>query len=104
MFARWIQTLCCVLAAGCLALAGAGCGSACKELANKVCKCQPTRAKEDRCKTAVRAAAKNFDLSDKEEDRCQEILDSGSCTCEALEAGEYAACGLSQNPLDAYQE
>jgi len=104
MFARCVQTMCFGLLAACLALAGSGCGSACKELGHKICSCQPTRAKESRCKTAVDAAAENFDLSDEEEDHCQKILDSGDCTCEALEAGEYAACGLSADPMDAYDD
>jgi hypothetical protein len=75
-----------------------GCGSACKDLANKVCDCQPTRAKEDRCHRSIDAASSNFDLSDEEEDACQAILDSGECTCEAIEAGNFAACGLSYDP------
>lgn len=104
MSTRCSQVLCYIFLAASLALAGTGCGSACKELAHKICKCQPTRAKESRCKIAVNAAAKNFDISDQEENRCQKILDSGECTCEALEAGEYAACGLSSDPMDAYED
>ena len=81
-----------------------GCGSACKDLANKICDCQTTRAKEDRCRINIDAAADNFDLSDEEENRCQEILDSGYCTCEALEVGAYSACGLSADPLSVFTD
>jgi hypothetical protein len=76
----------------------AGCGSACEDLANKICDCQPTRAKIDRCKINVDTATRNMDLSDEQEDRCQAILDSGLCTCEALEQGDFASCGLAAMP------
>ena len=81
-----------------------GCGSACKDLAHKVCNCQPTRAKKDHCNLSIDSVAQNFDLSDEEEDRCQNILDSGRCTCEALAAGDYSACGLSADPLSVFGE
>lgn len=88
-----------------LALAlSVGCGSACKDLAHKVCNCQPTRAKKDHCNQSIDSVAQNFDLSDEEEDRCQNILDSGRCTCEALSAGDYSACGLSADPLSVFGE
>ena len=81
-----------------LAMLAAACGSACEDLAHKVCKCQPTEAKKDRCNINVDAAVRNFDLSDEQEDRCQAILDSERCTCGALLAGDFAACGLSTDP------
>jgi hypothetical protein len=97
--ARWFAKVVCLFATSAtLALWVGGCGSACEDLANKVCNCQPTRAKKDRCKLNVDAAVRNFDLSDEEEDRCEKILDSGRCTCEALAAGEHSACGLSSDP------
>ena len=79
----------------------AGCGSACKDLAHKICDCQPTRAKKDRCNVSIDTLASNFSLSVEEENRCQHILDSGRCTCEAIAAGDYSACGLSYDPLSA---
>ena len=81
-----------------LALLGSGCGSACEDLANKICNCQPTRSKIDRCKITVDSATRNLELSDEEEDRCQSILDSGLCSCEALSAGDFASCGLAAEP------
>jgi hypothetical protein len=86
----------------CLSLGVFACGSACEDLANKVCRCQPTEAKKDRCKINIDAAVRNFDLSDEQEDRCQKILDSGTCTCEAVLAGDLNACGLSYDPMNAY--
>jgi hypothetical protein len=85
-----------------LAMLSAACGSACEDLAHKVCKCQPTEAKKDRCNINVDAAVRNFDLSDEQEDRCQKILDQGTCTCEAVLAGDLNACGLSFDPMTAY--
>jgi len=86
------------------ALPLAGCGSACKELADKICECQPTRAREDRCRRSVSTASSNIDPSDEQESVCQQILDSQRCTCEALEAGEFAACGLANDPLVVFAD
>ncbi len=72
-----------------------GCGSACEDLAYKVCRCQSTRVKQDRCRYSVRVAVRNTDISDEREDACESILDSGKCTCEAVVSGDTAACGLS---------
>jgi hypothetical protein len=74
-----------------------GCGSACKDLGDKICDCQVALAKRQQCKTALSAASDNTDLSDAEENKCQAILDSGSCTCDVLLAGDYAACGLAKD-------
>ena len=87
-----------------LAVLAAACGSACKDLANKVCRCQPTEAKKERCRINIDAAARNFNLSDEQENRCQKIINSGSCTCDAVLAGDLSACGLSFDPMSAYDE
>ncbi len=80
-----------------LALVLAGCGSACKDLANRICDCQPTRAKQEQCKRAIDASSKNFDPSDEEEDRCDKLLKQ--CTCDLIRTGDYhAQCGLSNQP------
>ena len=89
-----------VLAAG-LAF---GCDSPCRELANKVCDCQTTRAKIARCEATIDSADQNIDPSDGESDVCQQILDDGTCTCEALQAGDLAACGLSEDAMDVWDE
>jgi hypothetical protein len=93
--ANWLVVLVLIPAT---ALVASACGSACEDLAHRICNCQPTRAQRDRCRVNVDAAARNFDLSDEQEDRCQAILDSGDCNCEALLAGDFAACGLSYDP------
>jgi len=86
-----------------LALGASACGSACADLARKICKCQPTRAKEDACKLATDSAKRNFEPSNSEENTCQKILNSGDCTCEALAAGDLAACGLSSDATNIYE-
>lgn len=86
-----------------LALGASACGSACGQLARKICNCQETRAEEDACKLATDSAKRNFEPSDAEENACQKILDSGDCTCEALAAGDLAACGLANDATDIYE-
>jgi|DewCreStandDraft_4_1066084.scaffolds.fasta_scaffold00303_29 hypothetical protein len=76
---------------------GSGCGSPCKDLADKICDCMPTRLSQERCHTNVNAADSNTSISEEEEDRCQAILDSGRCTCEAIQAGDVSACGLAND-------
>ena len=97
MSRKTLQTLLLLLLAATLALGAVACGSACKDLANKVCDCQPTRAKKDSCELAVDTAAENSEPSSGQEDVCQDILDSGECTCEALQAGDLAVCGLAND-------
>lgn len=103
MIRRLINLLLASLALLGLALGTVACGSACGELARKICKCQPTRAKEDACKLATDSAKRNFDPSNSEEKACQQILNSGDCTCEALAAGDLAACGLANDATDTYE-
>lgn len=79
----------------------AGCGNACKDLANHICDCQPTRGKKDRCQNSVSIANSNASLSSEQQDLCSSILDSGACTCQALQNGDLAACGLARDPLDS---
>jgi hypothetical protein len=86
------------------ALLGAGCDSACKELGSKVCDCQPSRSKEERCRIAIDAAFQNREPSSGEEDTCQAILDDGTCTCEAVAADNLAACGLSNDAALAWTD
>ncbi len=88
-----------LLAAACL---GAGCDSACKELGHKVCDCQASRSAELRCEIAIESAYQNSEPSDSEEDRCQAILDDGTCTCEAVAADNLAACGLANDAASAW--
>lgn len=74
------------------------CGNDCKDLADRICNCQATRAQQQRCQQAANAANGNTSLSSQEQDVCKKILDSGKCTCDALDAGDFAACGLANSP------
>ncbi|HOX43730.1 MAG TPA: hypothetical protein PK668_09030 [Myxococcota bacterium] len=99
--------LSCLLAAALLLIGAAllsGCDSACKELGSKVCDCQTSRSREERCRTAIDAAYENREPSDGEEDTCQSILDEGTCTCEAVEADNLAACGLSNDAASIWTD
>jgi hypothetical protein len=87
--------LCVVLIGGYIVSA---CGNDCKDLADKICNCEPTRAKRQRCQDAVNAANSNTDLSSEQQDRCKKISDSGECTCKALLDQDFAACGLANDP------
>jgi hypothetical protein len=71
----------------------AACANDCKDLANKICDCQPTFSQQQRCQDAVDAANENADLSDKQQDCCKALLDT--CECDRLAAGDFAACGLT---------
>jgi uncharacterized protein YgiB involved in biofilm formation len=103
MIRRLFKLLLIALTAAGLALTVSACGSACGDLARKICKCQPTRAKEDACKLATDSAKRNFDPSNSEEKACEQILSSGNCTCEALAAGDLAACGLANDATNIYE-
>ena len=93
-YGRILYSLFCL---GVLGLFSAGCGSACKDLANRICECQPTRAKQEQCKKAIDAANKNLDPSDEEENRCDKLMQA--CTCELIRSGNYhSQCGLSSQP------
>ena len=102
MLDRIIRLLIATGLALCLASGAVACGSACGDLANKICGCQPTRAKEEACKISIDTAKQNLDISSAEEDACQAILDSGDCTCQALQAGDQAVCGLSRDAQIAF--
>lgn len=100
MMKRCLTTLTILALAAALSFAVGGCGSACSQLGNKICDCQPTREKQNACTSALKTAKDNYNLSDGQEKQCQEILDAKTCTCEALAAGDLAACGLADDALE----
>lgn len=94
------------LAAGLAALAA--CGSPCKDLAARVCNCQPGGGVRDACNQAVGTQLGSQDVTSAEEQRCQELLatcpnpDSDSHACERIQTPEgKAACGLAFPAPDA---
>jgi Fe-S-cluster containining protein len=93
-----------ILTTALLVCAAIACGDPCSELADKVCDCQITRVRESSCSVATSVAERNMDLSGSEDDRCQAILDSGKCTCEALAGGDTSVCGLSNDATVALEQ
>jgi hypothetical protein len=75
-----------------------GCGSPCEDLAYRICECQVSRSQKELCKNGIYSSTRNLSISSDDEDSCQAILDSGECTCEALQSGNQSACGVS-NPF-----
>ena len=82
------------LAALALALAGAACTDPCVALAQEYCGCLPNRLERDAC--LRQAQSSQPELTGDEEDVCSSLLDT--CTCEAVERGDLAACGLAKAP------
>ncbi len=91
------------IAAALAALALAGCGSACQDLADRVCDCQPAGTLRDNCKSAVKnqigSGAQKPTQSDQE--LCQQLLQTcvtndtqNLCDYIQTPAGKKA-CGLS---------
>lgn len=75
------------------ALLGA-CTPPCEALAQEICACELNLREEEACREAIRAAAAGRTPSEAEDQLCEARLDG--CTCEALERGDLAACGLAK--------
>lgn len=71
--------------------------SPCKKLAEQICECEKTQSAQNNCKKNLdlRAQHKAFSKAE-DKNRCQAILDSESCTCDALRARQYKKCGLTR--------
>jgi hypothetical protein len=85
-----------LFAAALIAAAVSACGDPCEDLARRICRCQESALLRAQCNTAVRSAAGNHDSTGTEEQRCQEILDARTCTCEAARALDVKACGFAR--------
>lgn len=83
------------------AFALAGCGSACQDLGNRICACQPAGALRDSCEASVKSQLNATAPSAQDQEVCQAKLatcpdpahDAGACDALKTEAGK-AACGL----------
>ncbi len=89
--------------AGLVALAAAGCGSPCQDLADRICKCNFAGVAQDTCKTQVKNQLSGSDKpSDADQAFCQSKLatcpdpsdDPGMCQRLTTPAGKEA-CGLA---------
>lgn len=76
-------------------LGAAGCDPPCVALAKEVCRCEATEREQRACIERVEDDASAREATDEESARCEELLDT--CSCERLDAGDLAACGLT-NP------
>ncbi len=83
------------------ALALAGCGSACQDLAFRICACQLAGALRDNCEAQAKAQISAVSPSQDDQNFCQSKLatcadpahDPGACDALKTAAGK-AACGL----------
>ena len=80
------------------ALAAGACTEPCDELAGRICNCENTADRRSACKQTF-ISGNPVSISGKRQDACDKYLDT--CSCEALDAGNFAACGLSHEPAGA---
>ena len=87
----------CTLLLAFVAIVGVGaCGHPCRELSDRVCRCAQNADQEARCLRQVRALASQDKLGHDAEATRQCVAFLQTCTCEALAAGDLAACGLAK--------
>jgi hypothetical protein len=80
----------------------AGCGSACQDLASRICDCQPSGTLRDSCNSIVKAQLNAASPSGDDQAYCQKLLgtcpspatDVGACDALKTEAGKQA-CGMA---------
>lgn len=72
----------------------AACAEPCVALAQQYCGCLPNRPERDACVRQAQVARP--EISPEEAEVCSALLDT--CTCEAVERGDLAACGLAKRP------
>ena len=80
-----------LVAALILASWASACDGPCRNLAEQICACEPNQTRERACLLNVDRATR--DPVGDEDARCEELLKT--CTCDALDRGDYAACGLT---------
>lgn len=74
--------------------AGAGCGNACRDLADKICSCAFDDNARALCTSQARQAESNVSISRQDQQACQDKLKTCDCTTLQTPAGR-ANCGLS---------
>lgn len=84
------------LAALAAAAFGAGCQDPCVTLAERICNCEATADERRACITnRVTNQQGSVEVSDDDRAFCQSVLDTGECTCAALDQNNLAACGFA---------
>lgn len=71
-----------------------GCDGPCRQLADRICGCETYVIERSACLQEVDSNGNVRQPSPEEDDRCVDLLDT--CTCDALEREDFAACGLAQ--------
>ncbi len=74
------------------------CANPCVDLSKKICRCEEGDSRQQACIDRVTQEADNLPADEQptqaEENRCAEL--EKSCTCKKLDAGDFAACGLTR--------
>lgn len=71
--------------------------SPCKKLAEKICDCEKSQSARNACKKGLDLRGQHKAFSKAEDNaRCQAVLDSSDCTCDALAANQYEKCGFTR--------
>jgi hypothetical protein len=93
------------LALAVLALGLTGCGSACQDLAGRICSCQPAGALRDNCNSSVKTQIGSLQPSGADQAFCAQKLkdcpdfESRPDECpQLLTAAGKVACGLAYPP------
>lgn len=92
MFQKTRETLILSFLALALTVPLHGCSGNCESLAEKICSCRPNRTEENTCLEQIKAGS-GLEVTTEQEQICSELLDT--CTCDALERDDLAACGLA---------
>jgi hypothetical protein len=83
-----------IVAIGVLLLAAC---SPCKKLAEKICDCHGSQSERNNCKNRLSLLSqhKAFGLAE-DTQRCEDILKSPDCTCQAIISNQYEKCGITR--------
>ena len=71
------------------------CSNPCRALSDQICDCKPNQPEQSACRERVRLSENELDeVTEAQAQACEQHLDT--CTCEAVDDGDLAACGLSK--------
>lgn len=76
----------------CLGAILGGCLNPCDQLADRICECEETELQRQQCQQRVEIQKQQRDASEKNKADCEAAL--VTCTCQALDDGNLAACGF----------
>ena len=89
---RALRILACMLSLTAIA----GCGNACRSLAEQICQCLPDDGTRTACNQRARDAESVYAIRAEDSRFCQQQLDSHACDCNKLNTVEgRQACGVA---------